>query len=71
MANCIKLKLSGLDEGDVQLTYRVNTITTVCNSMKVKFSLCSDLGKVWGLSAPLVLISARFERDSVIYCDFC
>ena len=37
----------------------------------VKRKLCSGLEKAWGLSALVMLIFARFEFDSAIYCNFC
>ena len=37
----------------------------------VKYKLCSGLEKTWELSVLLMLVSARFEFDWVVYCNFC
>jgi len=37
----------------------------------VKCKLCSGLGKIWWLSALLMIVFARFEFDWVIYYNFC
>ena len=36
-----------------------------------KVQICPGLGKAKGFCAQLKLISARFEFDSVNYCNFC
>ena len=39
-----------------------------CILLSVKCQSCSGLENSWGLSSLLMLIFARFDLDSVIYC---
>jgi hypothetical protein len=54
-----------------QYMYIKLTVHIIFVFLSVKCKFCSGLRKAKGFWALLMLISARFLFDSVIYCNFC
>ena len=50
-------------------TTTTSSTTTTTTTTTTSTNATSTTQKAWEDSAPLILVSARFQFDSVIYCD--